>query len=89
VNPLPNIKSAIKRVKIEEKRNLRNRIVKSRMKTSIKTFEAADAKDKNIEELYRAAVSMVDKAASKGVIHKNASNRKKTQLSVSYNAKRA
>jgi small subunit ribosomal protein S20 len=86
---MPNIKSAIKRVKIEEKRNLRNRIVKSRMKTSIKTFETAKAGDKNLEALYRAAVSMVDKAASKGVVHKNMSNRKKAQLAEAYNAKRA
>ncbi len=86
---MPNIKSAIKRVKIEEKRNLRNRIVKSRMKTSIKAFDAAKVDDKNLEALYRAAVSMVDKAASKGVIHKNMSNRKKAQLAEAYNAKKA
>ena len=86
---MPNIKSAIKRVKIEEKRNLRNRIVKSRMKTSIKAFDAAKADDKNLEALYRAAVSMVDKAASKGVIHKNMSNRKKAQLAEAYSAKQA
>ncbi len=86
---MPNIKSAIKRVKIEEKRNLRNRIVKSRMKTSIKSFDAAAAGDNNLDELYRAAVSMVDKAASKGVVHKNMSDRKKAQLALAYNAKKA
>jgi len=86
---VPNIKSAIKRVKIEEKRNLRNRIVKSRMKTSIKTFEAANAGDANLQALYRNAVSMVDKAASKGVIHKNMSNRKKAQLAQAFTAKKA
>lgn len=86
---MPNIKSAIKRVKIEEKRNLRNRIVKSRMKTGIKSFEAAKPEDKNYEELYREAVSMVDKAASKGVIHKNASNRRKAQLAQAFHQAKA
>lgn len=86
---MPNIKSSAKRVKIEAKRNLRNRIVKSRMRTGIKAFDAATADDQNLDELYRAAISLVDKAASKGVIHKNMSNRKKAQLAQAYNAKRA
>jgi len=85
---VPNIKSAIKRVKVEQKRNLRNRIVKSRMKSSIKAFNVVQDGD-NMDAQYRQAVSMVDKAASKGVIHKNASNRKKAQLAKAYNAKKA
>ncbi len=86
---MPNIKSAVKRVKIEQKRNLRNRIVKTRMKSSIKTFDAAQNGDENLGDLYRAAISMVDRAASKGVVHKNMANRKKAQLSKAYNAKQA
>ncbi len=78
---MPNIKSAIKRVDVAKKRNLRNRIQKTRMKTAIKRFELAlSTKDENLTVLYRKAVSEVDKAASKGVIHKNDSSRKKAQL---------
>ncbi len=86
---MPNIKSAVKRVKIEQKRNLKNRIVKSRMKSGIKAFDAAQDNGENLSGLYRDAVSLVDKAASKGVIHKNTANRKKAQLAKSYNAKQA
>ena len=68
VNILPNIKSAIKRVKVNEKKNLRNRMIKSAMKTQIKKFETA------------ASAGAVDRAAAKGVIHKNAANRKKARL---------
>lgn len=87
---LPNIKSAMKRVKVQEKKNLRNRIAKSRMKTAIKAFEAGVANGaENVDALYREAVSLVDRAASKGVIHKNASNRKKAQLAKLYNSQEA
>ena len=78
---MPNIKSAIKRVKVEERRAGRNRMIKSRLKTSLKKFDAAVAAgDSDLQTVYRETVSMVDKAASKGVSHKNASNRKKAQL---------
>lgn len=86
---MPNIKSAIKRVKIEQKRNLRNRVVKSRMKSSVKAFDAAQENGDESGDAYRAAVSMVDKAASKGVIHKNTANRKKSQLAKAYNGNKA
>ena len=79
---MPNIKSAKKRVLVSEKKNMHTRIIKSRMKSSVKKFEvavAAGSKDEAVVS-YREAVSMVDKAASKGVIHKNASDRKKAQL---------
>lgn len=85
---MPNIKSAIKRVKTSEKSAQRNRVVKTRMRTSVKKFEvAAEAGEKeNLKELYLNAVSNVDRAASKGVIHKNASARKKSQLTKAYNS---
>lgn len=84
---MPNIKSAIKRVKTSEKAAQRNRVVKTRMRTSVKKFEvAAEAGEKeNLKELYLNAVSNVDRAASKGVIHKNNSARKKSQLTKKYN----
>ena len=78
---MPNIKSAEKRVLIEVRNNMRNRIVKSTMKTTIKKFDAAVASNSpDAQDLFIQATSVVDKAASKGVIHKNAANRKKSQL---------
>jgi small subunit ribosomal protein S20 len=74
-----NIKSQIKRNKTNEKARLRNKAVKSSLKTSVRKFrEAADAGDKDSAlALEQAASRALDKAASKGVIHKNqAANRK-------------
>ena len=81
MNRLPQIKSAKKRVEVSEKYNLQNRSNKSEMKTAIKNLDQAIAeKNDNTEEIYRKAVSTVDKVASKGAIHKKAANRKKAQL---------
>ena len=78
---MPNIQSAKKRVKVSEKKNLRNRIVKSGVRTSVKKFDAAVAADpsKAAAQL-SATAATIDKAAAKGVIHKNAANRKKARL---------
>ena len=78
---MPNIKSAEKRVLVGERNNLRNRMVKSALKTVIKKFDTAvEKKSTDVQALHIKAASIVDKAASKGVIHKNAANRKKAQL---------
>ena len=78
---LPNIKSAIKRVKVSEKKNLRNRIVKSKVKTAIKKFDAELAENPaNAGAQYSATTSAIDKAAAKGIVHKNTANRKKARL---------
>jgi len=74
-----NIKSQIKRIKTNEKARLRNKATKSSLRTSVRRFrEAADAGDPaKATELAHAASRALDKAASKGVIHKNqAANRK-------------
>jgi small subunit ribosomal protein S20 len=74
-----NIKSQIKRNKQNEKRHQRNKAVKSELKTLVRKFrEAADAGDKDAAvEASRVASRKLDKAVSKGVIHKNqAANRK-------------
>ena len=76
---MANIKSQIKRNKQNEKARLRNKAVKSELKTAIRKFrEAAEAGNtEEAAELQRAASRALDKAASKGVIHKNqAANRK-------------
>jgi small subunit ribosomal protein S20 len=74
-----NIKSQIKRNRQNEKRRLRNKSVKSALKTAVRKFhEAAAAGDaQSASALQRAAARQLDKAVSKGVIHKNqAANRK-------------
>ena len=77
---MPNIKSAIKRVKVTEKKNLRNRMIKSSMKTSLKKFDTAVAAGNVDNALLSTTSGVIDKAAAKGVIHKNAANRKKSRL---------
>ena len=82
---MANHKSALKRVGVSEKKNLRNRMITSQ----VKTFEKALASEDKaaVESAYVNAVSTVDKAAGKGVIHKNAANRKKAQLAIKLAAK--
>jgi small subunit ribosomal protein S20 len=73
-----NIKSQIKRNRTNEKARLRNKAVKSSLKTAVRKFrEAAAAGSADAAELARDASRQLDKAASKGVIHANqAANRK-------------
>ena len=76
---MANIKSQIKRVKTNEKRRQRNKSVRSSVRTAVRRFrEAVEAGDnEKATELQRAASKALDKAAGKGVIHKNqAANRK-------------
>ncbi len=79
---MPNTKSAAKRVKIEERNRLYNKHWKSRVKTAIKrVLEAAEKQDTNlVKEKFDLAQSIIDKAVSKGVIHKNTGARKKARL---------
>ncbi|KPN96866.1 30S ribosomal protein S20 [Lysinibacillus sp. ZYM-1] len=78
---MPNIKSAIKRVKVNEKANIANSQAKSAMRTTVKKAENAVAENaENKQELLQAAYKSLDKAASKGLIHKNAAARKKSRL---------
>ena len=78
---MPNIKSAKKRVKVTETKTLQNKMFKSAMKTSVKKYKAAiTAGDKALaEKTYIEAVGMVDRAVSKGILHKNNAARKKSQ----------
>ncbi len=78
---MPNIKSAIKRVKVAEKAHAANSQAKSAMRTQVKKAENAIATGaENAQELVLAASKALDKAASKGLIHKNAASRKKSRL---------
>jgi small subunit ribosomal protein S20 len=78
-----NIKSQIKRNAQNEKRRARNKAVKSRLKTAVRKFrEAAEAGDKEqATELGQAANRALDKAVSKGVIHKNQAANRKSSIS--------
>jgi len=81
VKDMPNIKSAIKRVKVNAKANAANSQAKSAMRTTVKKAEnAVAANAENAQELLQAAYKSLDKAASKGLIHKNAAARKKSRL---------
>ena len=78
---MPNIKSAKKRVKVSEKKNLRNRMIKSAVRTSVKKLEAAIAADPQTANAQLVVTtSAIDQAASQGVMHKNAANRKQARL---------
>jgi len=76
-----NIKSQIKRNAQNEKRRLRNKAVRSELKTRTKNaVKAAETGAENAGDALRLAVKRIDKAATKGVIHKNAAARKKSRL---------
>ena len=84
---MPNIKSAIKRTKIIEKKTLENNMIKSSYKTAIKKFESTvEAKDTSTAEtLFVEATKKIDQACSKGVIVKNTAARKKSNLAKKLN----
>lgn len=79
---MANIKSAIKRIKITEKNNAKNTSEKSAMRTAIKKVEAAVFNNDAAlaKEALVQAVRKLDKAATKGLIHKNAAARQKSRL---------
>ncbi len=78
---MPNIKSAKKRVKVLQTKTMRNKAVKSNLKTVLKKADAAvaaNAADKEVA--VRLAIKKVDQACAKGLLHKNTASRKKAQL---------
>ena len=78
---MPNIKSAKKRVRVIEKKNMAH---KTALKTAIKKFEAA-AKAGNKEEaqqLFNEAAKKLDQSVNRGILHKNNAARKKSQLAL-------
>lgn len=85
---MANHKSAIKRHRQSLKRRERNRTVKSSLKTVAKKLEAAVIKKDPDEasKILQSAIVALDKAAGKGVIHKNTAARKKSRLSKKVNA---
>ncbi len=84
---MANIKSAAKRVKVSEVRRMRNMAAKSRLKTATRKYkEAVEAGNKELAEpLLKDLLSLLDKAAGKNLIHKNAANRKKSKMQKKFN----
>ena len=88
---MPNIKSAIKRTKIIEKKTMQNNMIKSGYKTAIKKFENS-IEAGNIAEaetLFSEATKKIDQACTKGVIVKNTAARKKSNLAKKLNTAKA
>lgn len=85
---MPNIKSSIRSVKTDAERRAKNSAVKSQIRTATrKTVEAVQTG--SVEDAKQAlvqATSVIDKAASKGVLHKNTAARKKSNLAAKVNA---
>ncbi len=80
---MANHKSAIKRIRSTARRRARNRVYLSKTRTEVKKARQAIEKGNDVKaaaEQLRLAVSQLDKAASKGVIHKNAAARRKSRL---------
>lgn len=79
---MPNIKSAKKRVKVSATKELRNKMVKTGMKTSIRKYEAAlaDGNKELAAATYKEAVAKIDKAVAKGIMHKNTAARRKSRF---------
>lgn len=78
---MANIRSALKRMRQNEKRRMRNRKVRSKVTTAVKAARAAlSQQPDDAKALVAAAIRVLDKAASKGVLHKNTVARKKSAL---------
>ncbi len=84
---MPTMKSAKKRLRQNIKHNLRNRACKSALKTQIKKFTSAvnGGNVQALEEELRLTVKKLDKAAAKGILHKNTASRKKSRLTKKLN----
>ena len=84
---MANIKSAKKRILVNQTKALQNQMVKSALKTAIKKFNAAvEAGDKEAaSELYRLAVKKVDQAVAHGILHKNNAAHKKSEFTLKFN----
>lgn len=84
---MANIKSAKKRIKVTQAKTMRNTMLKSSLKTTIKKFETAVvSNDATLaQENFRLVVKALDMAASKGIIHKNKAAKKKSRLAAKLN----
>ncbi len=87
---MANIKSAVKRIKVTSRNEKRNKAVKSNIKTILKKAASLiSAKGKDAEKSVREAIKNIDKAVSKGILHKNTASRKKSRLMKKLNKSRS
>jgi small subunit ribosomal protein S20 len=77
---LANTKSAEKRIRSNERKRIRNQMYRSRVKTMVRKAEQLIFGDEPSEDAVRVAISTLDKAAGKGIIHKNNAARRKSRL---------
>lgn len=87
---MANIKSAIKRIQITARNEKRNKAVKANIKTALKkALDQISSKGAEAEKLVRQAIKNIDKAVSKGILHKNTASRKKSRLTKRLNKSKA
>ena len=86
---MPNVKSAIKRVSVSEKKAAANKSKKTAIRTTVKKAKANVAAGENVEATLKATQKAVDKAAAKGHMSKNAAARTKSRLAKAANAAKA
>ena len=84
---MPNIKSAKKRVLVHKSRTMENKAARSALKTNLKKFEAAVAQGNRSEadDAYKTAARSLDRAAAKGLIHRNKAANKKSGMALRLN----
>ena len=83
---MPNIKSAIKRVKVSKVKTLKNSIKKSVLKTTIKKCkEAIATNDASAATILKTTIETIDKSAAKNILHKNTAARRKSKLAKALN----
>lgn len=83
---MANIKSQMKRIKTNEKARMRNRMIRSDLRTNIKKIETLiDTEIKQAQEMLPTIYKKIDKAVSKGIIHQNKANRLKSNISKKLN----
>ncbi|HIR83731.1 MAG TPA: 30S ribosomal protein S20 [Candidatus Galloscillospira excrementavium] len=84
---MPNIKSAKKRVLVNETKAARNKAARSALKTDLKKFEAAVAEGNRSEAegAYKVAVKAVDQAVGHGLLHRNNAANKKSKMTLKLN----
>lgn len=84
---MPNIKSAKKRVLVTSTKNLRNKSIKTNLKTVLKQTDAALTEGSNNADAVRVAYKKIDQACAKGIMHKNKAARMKSQIAIKAAAK--
>jgi small subunit ribosomal protein S20 len=83
---MPNTKSAGRRMRNSARKQVRNTVVRTQVKTAVKKFRAAvESKLDTSPEALRLAISTLDKAVKKGVVKRNTADRKKSRLTIALN----